>query len=343
MDEAADELYRDEAAFQSTFQAHLKRIRGTLSQRVTEGSAERQGFEKRTRTLFKQPFTLFDAVYIELRSVGRAVFKEQWPAAREEEDYVFAVLIRLFGRALLTASEIRALLVSGHGAGAMARWRTMYELLVVSSFVHRLGAPIAERYYYHDRILFLKLEEAHQKLKAELGAPSDESAADLRLRQQRDALVAKYGREITATYGWASPAILSPKTGQPNPDPKFVDIEKAVREEGNLKVLKSWYRYASHAIHADAFGDTHSIQNPFPDHTVVAGPSQAGLGDVAALTLRVLLSITSYFAQVRTKGLTSRVIGLMAVDQLIFEMAELFEKIETSLLKNNPDGLNWQK
>ncbi|MDP9313223.1 MAG: DUF5677 domain-containing protein, partial [Chloroflexota bacterium] len=299
-----DEGHPDKETFQATLEDHIKRIRGTSRQRVTEETARRQRFEKRTGVLYQQQFALFDTIFLELQSVGYAVIKEQLPDANKDQDYLYAVLYRLWGRAVLASSEIRALLVSGHATGASARWRTIYEILVVTSFITKHGATIAERYYHHDRILALKVAEAVQKYATDPIAPTTEPAALLHLRGLRDTLAAKYGPEFITDYGWASPAIISPKKGQPNPNPTFRDIEKAVAEEGSLKLLKPWYTYTSQVIHASSFGNTHSTQNPFQDQRVVTGPSQAGFGDPAWLTLRVLLSITMYFAQVRTKGLT---------------------------------------
>ena len=56
------------------------------------------------------------------------------------------------------------------------------------------------------------------------------------------------GKAFASPYGWAGPAIGIA-------EPKFVDLENAAR----LSHLRGYYRWASHAVHADASGARHNI------------------------------------------------------------------------------------
>jgi hypothetical protein len=58
--------------------------------------------------------------------------------------------VRLHSRACLVASEVRALLASGHPFGAQARWRTLHELGVVAFILRMSDKEVAERYLLHE-------------------------------------------------------------------------------------------------------------------------------------------------------------------------------------------------
>lgn len=59
---------------------------------------------------------------------------------------VFTVLTYINGRALQVANEILVLLRNGYADGAYARFRTLYELSIVSHFINYHGDTIAQAY-----------------------------------------------------------------------------------------------------------------------------------------------------------------------------------------------------
>ena len=72
--------------------------------------------------------------------------------------YRFVALKYITGRACQVYREIVCLARHGFADGAFARWRTLYELAVISSFIYKYGDEIAKSYYdaknsdcgYHD-------------------------------------------------------------------------------------------------------------------------------------------------------------------------------------------------
>jgi hypothetical protein len=309
----------------SAVQLAKKEILRVGKQRLPRLRSERSGFERRLQRLYERPFELFDAIFLPLEEIGRSYYSEQGLSAAQEHDYMFAVQGLLHARACLTTSEVRALLATGHATGAFTRWRTLYELVVISNFITKDGAEAAERFYHHDLIQVYELMQLPQNV-------VDPS----KFEQTRIELIAKYGQEISTLYGWASPWIINRKTGKPTEKPTFSRLE----QEAGIPQLRGWYQHSSNVTHATQLGNRFNVQNPYPDTMIVAGASMAGLSDPAWLTLRSLLHITNLFVQTRTLLQTPFV--MRALDQLIMEMATLFQTIEEEMKAKNPKGLHWK-
>jgi hypothetical protein len=68
--------------------------------------------------------------------------------------------LALYSRGCLTASEVLSLARTGHGSGALARWRTLFETSVVAQFLIGNGDEAAERFMDHwmvDRVTAVSL------------------------------------------------------------------------------------------------------------------------------------------------------------------------------------------
>lgn len=64
----------------------------------------------------------------------------------EEKHYTFTALMHLHGRALQQFLEIITLMKNGFADGAYARWRSMYELAIISSFISEHGESVAKEF-----------------------------------------------------------------------------------------------------------------------------------------------------------------------------------------------------
>jgi len=100
---------------------------------------------------------MFEAVLELSMQLGETYNRVHRRSAARRQDFVFEALTRLHARALLTASEVLALLRTGHASGANARWRTMHEISVVAQFLSKHGGPTAERYLLFDVVAREKL------------------------------------------------------------------------------------------------------------------------------------------------------------------------------------------
>ncbi|MDE0190460.1 MAG: DUF5677 domain-containing protein [Gammaproteobacteria bacterium] len=171
-------------------------------------------------------------------------------------------LLGIQARALRTSTAVLVLLENGLADDAYARWRTLYELSVVSAFLSLNGDQAAERYLDHECV----------SLKKRMDKELSWGAKDIPKRQQRDfnrayeAALKKYGDDFSKDYGWACPFL----TETQRKSPRFIHLEESIIG----KHVVPPYKEASFQVHAGRAG---LLGLSSLDNTEVAGRSEAGI------------------------------------------------------------------
>jgi Family of unknown function (DUF5677) len=78
--------------------------------------------------------------------------EEMYDKISEDEILVVEVITMLHGRACQLSLEILTLLKNGWSDSALARWRTLHEIVVTAIFIAKNGRDTAERYISHINI-----------------------------------------------------------------------------------------------------------------------------------------------------------------------------------------------
>jgi hypothetical protein len=259
-------------------------------------------------------------MFIEIALEVGSDFNQEFRAeASAENDLVFEVLTRLHARACQIASEILALLKSGHADGAHARWRSLHEIAVVSFFIKSAGNDVAERYLLHNAIESYKAAKLYQQYCARLGYEpiSAEELKDIESTYQY--LVGRFGPAYKEEYGWAASALCKDK-------PTFRDIEQEV----GLDHLRPFYKMASHNVHANPKGVFFKLGlYPTSEEILLAGPSNAGLADPGHGTAISLGQIT--VALLITRPNIDRLVVCGILMKLTDEIGEEFLAVQKSL------------
>ena len=153
-------------------------------------------------------------------------------------------LCGVHARTLRTATAVLVLLEHGLADDAYARWRTLYELGVIASFLSAHGDSAAERYLAHEVV-------AHQQRVANEGEWEDSVPKGGRIPkgQRREIereykkLIKAYGKSFRNPYGWAADFIG-------NENPRFVDIEESIKG----KKIAPPYKESSQQVHGGRAG-----------------------------------------------------------------------------------------
>lgn len=199
------------------------------------------------------------------------------------------MLARFQSWALLTASEARALIFTGHGGGALALSRRVLELAVVGTFIREKGGDVAERYVQHAIYERRKWTIEYDAAAIALGEKGVDSAELKALNDRCDELATTYHPNYLTDYGWAAKA-LHPY--RPDPKANFREIMDAT----NLKRVRHFYLHVSNRLHAGATGSTAHLEATSHGGAFVTGPSRFGLALSASAILHGLLQCTSAFA-----------------------------------------------
>jgi hypothetical protein len=275
------------------------------------------GFEKRLRQCWNTPLELLALLIKVAVELGADVNAESRDG-KNKNPYTVEALTRLHARACQIASEVLVLLRSGFADGAMARWRTLHEIVVTTFFLQEHGEATAERYLLHTPVDSYKAAQQYQRHCKILGYTPFTAKEMKRIKESYDAAVTRFGSSFSGSYGWAAAALKRTRT-------TFADIEEHV----NLDHLRPYYKMASQNVHADPKGALHRLGLGFPqEDALLAGPSDAGLADPGQNTALSLMQSTS--SLLTLKCTLDMMVGLKAMMILSNEIGEAFLRVQES-------------
>jgi hypothetical protein len=241
----------------------------------------RDGFEQNLYQRWGCAFDLFEMVRTCCLELGEAFYMEHKSSATA--DPKLRALTLIHARACLVASEVQALLRTGHAAGAQARWRTLHELAVVALLIGSHDPDTAERFLNHRAVERYKDVICYQRHCEALGYERFSQESEDAMKREHDELVERYGRLYRKDWGWAQS--LFP----PRHEPKFDHLENLA----GLARFRPWYRLGNHAVHGGATGAAHISELYGHGNVMLAGPSNAELADPGAGALDSLYQVTT--------------------------------------------------
>jgi len=150
-------------------------------------------------------------------------------------------LSRLLTRVYDVVGEIVVLGRNGYADGALARWRSLHELCVIAMFLAKQSDRCALMYLSHHRVEELKLLDVDRSSGT---ANTKDIYSDPRigkLRREKAALVARFGKAFGVDYGWASVELGEART-------TFRDLEN----HAGLKLPRRGYQRANSTVHGGA-------------------------------------------------------------------------------------------
>jgi hypothetical protein len=256
---------------------------------VSASRLERLEFMRRLRFRWQEGIDLLWFVREVAMQIGIDLHKGFGDEAERNEDFLYFSTFRIHGRACLIASEVIALLESGHASGALGRWRSLHELAVIARFLHQSGNECAQRYMEHHVISTAKQAESYQLHCDRLGyEPLDHDVLE-GIRRERKCAIEKHGAAFKEDWGWAHGHVKANK-------PTFADIERLA----DFETWRQYYYWSSTAVHGGAKGMLSDVgfigqgddQTPF----MPSGPSNSGLEDPAICTAISLHSCTQTFS-----------------------------------------------
>ena len=160
------------------------------------------------------------------------------------------MLLSTHARACRVAAEVAQLAYSGFADGAIARLRTLYEVMVIHAVLAVGSYEVCERYHAYGAVENLHHVRAHLVHASAIGSSInyDEQIAEAEREVQE--VCELYGSEIQRPYEWARP-MFPGKVGRLT----FADLDTSVTDN-QLRLI---YRRGNHGVHAGAFMVLRSI------------------------------------------------------------------------------------
>ena len=307
--EIIDEVSEDVAG------AILGTLRKTWRREKRKQDTEIRRFRSRLGNRWEPAISLLRMFVTISRELGGEVSTSYFESEVQSQSTLMDVQARLHARACQVSEEIVCMLGAGFADGAMARWRTLHEIAVVSLFLSDHGEALAKRYVAHEVVESRKAAREYQRICNTLGFEPLTPEELSKLEQQYEDVVSCYGQEFKAPYGWAASIVQSPK-------PSFSDIERTA----GIEHLRSYYRLASHQVHSNPKGVFFKMGLMDETDALLAGPSDFGLADPGQNTAISLSQITCSLVTVAPT--LDGIIGAKILTALTPEVCDLFAQVQ---------------
>ena len=268
---------------------YIQSVQEQAGEYLTIEDQKRIGSQERLLDAWGVPLSMLE-VLINLTTDVGSKYKNRRVAIPADEYYTYQVLTRIHARACLVSNEIIALMKAGYSEGAVARWRTLHELNIVSLFIRKHGNNVAEKYIDHVEMASIKGALEFQTHSDSLGCEPDTRENVLKMEARKDELMLKHGNHFRNDYGWAAD-VLKNKKHEIIKNPSFTEIERDVNQEQ----MKPFVRRSNQYIHAGPMGLFYQA-GVHPDTTedlYIAGSTNYGLAEPYILTAYWLNKITS--------------------------------------------------
>lgn len=291
-------------------------------------------FQERLEERWGGSLELLKRLIIWSMECGRALNQEYGFQARRNDNYQFQALLHLHSRAVQVALEIHHLLKGGFADGAFARWRSLYELSITSSFIFHHAEDTAERFLSYHNIWDYHFAETYQEHQDDLNVEPLEPEVIEELEEVRDELVEQFGDSIDdGGYGsgWAAEA----HSGNGGPS------LHSMKEEVDLEHLTPYYKLACESVHAGSKGTLdrlgiirhEDIEQP---EVLLAGPSNAGLNLSGQLTAVSLAQVTTDLLLTRPQS--PSLADIQGMQMLLDDIKQSFAEASEALVQDDREA-----
>lgn len=261
---------------------YAKLLRADFNEKRQFNLAEMASFHARLEYQWREglrPLEIMLYIALEYGRQRHQKMEEETEGLMSSKD---RALIALHIRGGQVIAEVLALLKAGFADGAMGRWRTLFEIVVVATVLSDENEDTAQKYLDHsvveakktaDRIVEYADENADLPF-------SDEEFQEL--SKKYDNFITKYGKEFKGDYGWAAECIG-------NRNPKFSQLIDLAEKSGNQTI----YKVASCNVHANSRALFFRHTN-FAQHAgAISGASNVGLQEPGAHTAYSLVQLAA--------------------------------------------------
>lgn len=235
---------------------------------LRERRANLGAFRERNAETWGVPFGTFEALIVGATEVANEINFECRTSGLPLPAKVEA-LTRLHARACQIANEVLWLCQGGFADGAMARWRSLHEVAVVSVFIAEHDEDLARDYLDFQAVEAERSAARYEKCCEELEFDHLDDAIIDDIKNKAEEFRRRYGESFKGSYGWASKPLQKG-------NPSFADIEAAC----DLSFIRTFYKFASDNVHAGPKGIFHKLGLALSQNdTLLAGPSNEGMVD----------------------------------------------------------------
>ena len=280
---------------------------------------DRTQFSRRLYRRWQEPLGQLERLIVVVSEVSAIVNHRLRQQRSQSKPFAVEVQTRLHARACQIAREVLTLLSAGFADGAMARWRALHEVAVVSLFIGS-DEDLAERYRLHEAPESLRAARQYKHHTDRLGLEPLEEEEIVMLERDVARLNDRFGCGYSTDYGWAAKRLR-----RPGGKVTFGQIEEAAQ----LGHFRPYYRFASHNVHANPKGVFFRLGLIEQFGTLLAGASNYGLADPGQNTAISLGQATTALASLEPT--LDDIVALKVVLLMMDQIPESFARVQRDI------------
>ncbi|GGO73479.1 DUF5677 domain-containing protein [Bowmanella pacifica] len=298
-------------------------IEDTLShekETVRKVISENDAFTKRNRERWSLGFQKLHALRETSLQAGMNFQKQFLEYDQYQTDELLGVLMRQHAHACRISGEIIHLLEGGYPDAAVARWRTLYEMVITCLLIKMYGRDAAIDFIKYGIVKNAEGINEHHRTANEMGVETfSQEEVDFANAQKQEIT------ERNPSWHW---------------DRKYASVSKLekLREHVGLDKWSHNYKLASRNVHSDYFEMRclYAMSEAKSDMLLV-GQSNSGLTEPAHFTAISLAQITSIFLTAyiedESKELDYRdsLLFMKVIDNYVKEVGEAFINVEKAI------------
>lgn len=236
-----------------------------------------RGFTRRNHKRWQQGFNnLYTMISVSGELVASAV-KEIIDETGDDQNPKLFALQCLNARGIRISRECLCLMESGFADGALARWRTLFELTVISNVIAQSEEQIAVRFLESRAVKSSKEISKYVSFQKQANLVPISPEEVKRHQKIAEDVMKNHGSELKQDHGWASPLVLN-KDGTKNQRPNLSHLME-------IAGFQSWaprYSWAHQEIHGGFIPPDKGLgMSEAHDSMLLVGPSNSGMVDPA--------------------------------------------------------------
>ena len=306
-----------EKSFPNVVEIFEKKFNEDSSKTLKKHQKEVLKFKDRLNKRWKSGFDLYQLFVSFNLEFGITISKSY--RKNKKDDIKFETLLKLHARTCQISLEILELMKGGFADGAMARWRTLYEISVLSHFLVDKPIELIQKYvdYYFVENYYelIEYQKNCEQLGYELFSQEKVIEAENIITEQKK----KYGNTFVKPYGWAYDYL--PKNRR-----NFAGLEEIT----GFKQLRSIYKMANNNVHSGAKGFIYKLGTVNQNEVMLAGPTNYGFAYPAQYSAFSLLQTTITLTEFESyfENTVFIKVGMNMLDKLTDEFNKIQKQIE---------------
>jgi Family of unknown function (DUF5677) len=302
----------------------LKTLKRNWPDQTAYESSIKNDFKGRLEVRWGEGFDLLRMLLTSCLELGEESSKRLQRSKAKKNRVLRSLLVRMHARACQITAEILTLMENGFADGAMARWRTLYEVGVVATVIADAGEVLAESYIQHEVVESKLAMDEYRRCYLALGYKPMSGRECKRTEKAFAEAVAARGADFGKPYGWAAAHLKKKKV-------TFRDLEDAAQRSP----MRSYYKMASYNVHADTPKSLFFRLGVIGDQSIiVAGATDAGFTEPAQNAAITLVQITSFLIADRVSNV-DMMINLRALLLIRDEIPNCFMRAERKLRQDH--------